>query len=269
MFLASDMKSVQVSELELRMQPKPCDYVNTVRPRNFSAQESISCNFNLVITLQNHKTSINIATTGDAMSLLCKIRKPNIKWMSSTLKCKTISNRFLNEQRLTFYQTLRTFIYSLLIKSKNPTPFIPFFGAFITCLYNGILHGICFIYINEYEDHVWLYKPNFYIGFLLFLFGLFVNIGSDSTLRNLRKGSETGYKIPHGGMFEYVSCANYFGEIVEMWGYAIASCAFPAIAHALFTTLFLTHRALDHHGWYQKKFEDYPQHRKAVIPFLL
>ena len=50
-----------------------------------------------------------------------------------------------------------------------------------------------------------------------------------------------------GGWFEKVSCANYLGEIVEMWGYAIASLAPPAIAHALFTTLFLTRRALHHH----------------------
>lgn len=163
----------------------------------------------------------------------------------------------------------RTFIFPAFIKSKNSTPFLPFISAFVTCLYNGILHGIYFIYIYEYEDHVWFYKPNFYIGVILYLYGLYVNIRSDSTLRNLRTGCDTGYKIPQGGMFEYVSCANYFGEIVEMWGYAIASLAFPAVAHAIFTTLFLSHRAMDHHGWYLKKFENYPKHRKSVIPFLI
>ena len=58
---------------------------------------------------------------------------------------------------------------------------------------------------------------------MLFIFGLAVNIDSDRRLRNLRKSSENGYKIPYGGMFEYVSTANYFGEICEWWGFALAA----------------------------------------------
>ena len=81
----------------------------------------------------------------------------------------------------------------------------------------------------------------------MFLAGMKINIGSDHTLRNLRTGNDKSYKIPQGGMFEYVSCANYFGEILEMWGYAVASCAPPAIAHAFFTSCFLINRATQHH----------------------
>jgi 3-oxo-5-alpha-steroid 4-dehydrogenase 1 len=28
-------------------------------------------------------------------------------------------------------------------------------------------------------------------------------------------------------------------------------------------------RALDHHRWYAEEFEDYPERRKALIPFLI
>ena len=56
---------------------------------------------------------------------------------------------------------------------------------------------------------------------------MFVNIDSDRRLRNLRSKSaeklENGYKIPFGGFFEYISAANYFGEIVEWWGFALAA----------------------------------------------
>jgi 3-oxo-5-alpha-steroid 4-dehydrogenase 1 len=42
----------------------------------------------------------------------------------------------------------------------------------------------------------------------------------------LRKPGETGYKIPTGGLFDYITGANFFGEIVEWTGFAIASCSF-------------------------------------------
>ena len=36
-----------------------------------------------------------------------------------------------------------------------------------------------------------------------------MNVQADYILINLRKPNEKGYKIPRGGMFEYVSAANY------------------------------------------------------------
>ncbi|KAK8748600.1 hypothetical protein OTU49_015883, partial [Cherax quadricarinatus] len=163
----------------------------------------------------------------------------------------------------------RSFIYPLVMKSQRPVPFLTFFCAFLTCSYNGILHGLYFVNFCHYKNEEWMYSPTFYIGFALFLYGMKINLGADSTLKNLRSGNETGYKIPTGGLFERISCPNYFGEIVEMWGYALASLAPPAAAHAVFTTLFLSRRALQHHQWYLKKFEDYPKNRKAIFPFLL
>ena len=49
------------------------------------------------------------------------------------------------------------------------------------------------------------------IGIILWGAGAYINIESDKRLMNLRKPGESGYKIPRGGMFEYVSAANYFG----------------------------------------------------------
>lgn len=97
-----------------------------------------------------------------------------------------------------------------------------------------------------------------------------------------------------GGMFEYVSGANYFGESLEWTGYAIACWSWPGAIYAVWSTLFLGSRAIQHHRqvcrtvmyqkgflvdhnappfltfrWYLVKFEDYPRKRKAFIPFLL
>lgn len=50
-----------------------------------------------------------------------------------------------------------------------------------------------------------------------------------------------------GGLFEYVSAANYFGEVVEWCGYGLASWSVQGGAFALFTFCVLLSRALQHH----------------------
>ncbi|XP_068239168.1 3-oxo-5-alpha-steroid 4-dehydrogenase 1-like [Palaemon carinicauda] len=163
----------------------------------------------------------------------------------------------------------RSCIFGILMRGSKPTPFVPFLFAFLTSVYNGILHGQYFTNYYQYNDGTWLMLPNFWIGFAMFLYGMKINIKGDLDLRKLRKEGETCYKIPTGSWFDRISCSNFFGEIIEMWGYALASLAPPAIAHAFFTTMFLSKRALEHHDWYLKKFEDYPKDRKAIFPYVL
>ncbi|KAL2306131.1 hypothetical protein Nmel_004037 [Mimus melanotis] len=105
-------------------------------------------------------------------------------------------------------------------------------------------------------------------GLLLFLLGMGINIHSDLLLRQLRKPGEITYKIPQGGLFTYVSGANYFGEIVEWFGFAIATWSLPAFAFAFFTLCCIGPRAYHHHRYYLKTFTDYPKSRKALIPFV-
>jgi 3-oxo-5-alpha-steroid 4-dehydrogenase 1 len=73
-------------------------------------------------------------------------------------------------------------------------------------------------------------------------------------------------------MFEYVSGANFFGEIVEWSGFAIAGLAcdnwLPSFCFAFCTAMNIGPRAIQHHNWYLKKFDKYPRSRKALIPFI-
>lgn len=103
-------------------------------------------------------------------------------------------------------------------------------------------------------------------GFFCTKILFFENI--DQLLIRLRKPGETGYKIPVGGMFNYVTGGNFFGEIVEWFGFAIASCSPPSAIFALFSACYLGMRAWHHHNYYLAKFEDYPRTRKIIIPFL-
>ncbi|XP_078085635.1 3-oxo-5-alpha-steroid 4-dehydrogenase 2a [Mustelus asterias] len=140
--------------------------------------------------------------------------------------------------------------------------------GFIVCTWNGYLQGHNLLYCTKYDDS-WLTDFRFLFGLMLFILGMAFNIHSDHLLRKLRKPGEATYKIPTGGLFEYVSVANYFGEIVEWFGYSIATWTFPAFAFAIFTALGLGSRALHHHRFYVEKFPEYPKSRKALIPFLL
>ncbi len=142
------------------------------------------------------------------------------------------------------------------------------FGIIFNSL-NGFLNGYAFAHSEHLLDNSWLSTPYFIIGVALMLVGLSINIYSDTVLKHLRKPGETGYKIPHGGLYRWISVPNYFGEMIEWGGLALASCTPAALVFWLFTIANLFPRALAHHKWYKEKFEDYPKERKAIIPFVI
>uniref|UniRef100_A0A8C9QQ53 3-oxo-5-alpha-steroid 4-dehydrogenase n=2 Tax=Scleropages formosus TaxID=113540 RepID=A0A8C9QQ53_SCLFO len=160
----------------------------------------------------------------------------------------------------------RTFVYSLLTKGR-PSPLYIVMSALIFCSVNGFVQGHYLLHCAAYDDS-WLTDVRLVTGVTLFLLGMAVNVHSDYILRNLRKPGEITYKIPKGGMFEYVSGANFFGEIIEWFGFAVATWSLPAFAFAFFTLCSIGPRAYNHHRFYHEKFADYPKSRKAVIPFI-
>lgn len=111
-------------------------------------------------------------------------------------------------------------------------------------------------------------SPRFLIGCAIFGIGWAINQRSDAILRDLRAPGETGYKIPYGGLFGWVTSPNYLGEIIEWTGFAIAAWTLPGWAFAGFTAANLVPRAIAHHAWYLERFPDYPSKRRAIIPFI-
>jgi len=114
----------------------------------------------------------------------------------------------------------------------------------------------------------WLIGPKFMIGASLFLVGFIVNRHADWTLRSLRRPGESGYTIPHGGLYRWISCPNYFGEILIWTGWAIATWSLAGLAFATWTAANLAPRARSHQRWYRQYFPDYPEKRKALVPLL-
>ena len=102
----------------------------------------------------------------------------------------------------------------------------------------------------------------------LFGAGFVLNRHSDAVLRGLRSGSGSGYAIPYGGGFRWVSCPNYLGEILEWFGWALATWSPAGLGFAVYTVANLAPRAVANHRWYRDRFEEYPRKRRALVPFL-
>lgn len=170
---------------------------------------------------------------------------------------------------ITLHYLDRSIVFPLRIKTKGKKmPVLIMIFALGFNLSNGFLFGY---YLGNFKVYTidWLTTPQFIIGSLVFIAGAIINKHSDTLLIRLRKPNETGYKIPQGGLFEYVSCPNLFGEVVQWLGFAILTWSLPGLAFFVWTFANLVPRALSHHKWYLNHFQDYPKKRKAVIPFVL
>lgn len=161
----------------------------------------------------------------------------------------------------------RTFIFPFRMNMGNrPTPIVIPVTGFLFNSGNAYLNGRWIFTLSGGYGDAWLADPRFVIGVSVFLCGWVINYQSDRILAGLRKPGETGYKIPWGGLYRWISCPNYLGEIVEWTGFAIACWSLPGLCFAVWTAANLAPRARTHHAWYRRTFADYPDNRTALIP---
>ncbi|OWY21180.1 DUF1295 domain-containing protein [Sphingobacteriales bacterium UPWRP_1] len=162
----------------------------------------------------------------------------------------------------------RSFVFPMFMRTMGKKmPLAIVLSAVGFNLVNGFGLGYYFGIFASYEPK-WLYDGRFIGGMLLFFAGMLLNIYSDYHLMNLRKPGETGYKIPAGGLFNYISCPNLLGELAEWAGYALMTWSLPALVFWLWSIANLVPRAKAHHQWYQSHFSNYPRSRKALLPGL-
>lgn len=162
----------------------------------------------------------------------------------------------------------RTFVYPFRIRTKGKKmPLLIIIFAVFFNLVNASTNGYYLAQLEEYTA-ISFTTWNFYLGAFLFLFGFISNQISDHILINLRKPGETGYKIPQGYLFKYISCPNHFTELLQWGGFALMAWNIPAACFLIWTAANLIPRAIRHHKWYQEHFNEYPKNRKALIPKL-
>jgi protein-S-isoprenylcysteine O-methyltransferase Ste14 len=161
----------------------------------------------------------------------------------------------------------RAFVYPMLLRPGTRMPLSVLLLGVAFNVLNSFVNARWLAHLGSYPVG-WFADPRFLVGVLLFAGGLVLNVVSDRGLRRLRGAGDGGYRVPRGGPFEWVSCPNYLGEIVEWTGWALATWSLAGLAFALYTVANLAPRALAHHHWYRRHFPDYPPRRRALVPFI-
>lgn len=164
----------------------------------------------------------------------------------------------------------RSFIFPLLIRGRSRMPIaILGMGAFFNLL-NAYIQGAWLFYFapEGLYTPAWLTSPQFIGGCLLFFIGMYINLRSDAIIRSLRAPGDTRHYLPRGGLYDYVTSANYFGEIVQWGGFALLTFSWAGLLFFVWTAANLVPRADAIYRRYREEFGDAVGRRKRIFPFL-
>ena len=191
-------------------------------------------------------------------------------WLFSDRRVDMVRLAFLFLFELHYIQ--RSFVFPFRMRGHSVMPLsIVIMGVSFNVL-NALMQGGWIFYFSpdNYYGNDWLTDPRFIVGFLVFIIGMYINIQSDDIIRNLRKEGDTNHYLPKGGMFRYVTSANYFGEFVEWIGFAILTWSWAGAVFALWTFANLGPRADHIDKRYQVEFGDELNTKKVkrIIPFI-
>jgi len=188
-------------------------------------------------------------------------------WLLGDRHAETVPLIFLIVWQIHYLH--RSLIFPFTLRGERRQTALVIVGlAVLVNIGNGYLNARWLYTLGPGYADSWLVDPRFIAGMVLFWAGFAVNKHSYWILVNLRKPGETGYQIPRGGMYRFISCPNYFGEIVQWGGWALMCFNIGGLAFLVWTAANLVPRAFANHRWYREKFADYPPGRKALIPFL-
>lgn len=167
----------------------------------------------------------------------------------------------------------RAFIFPFILKGKSKMPLTIMFMGIAFNILNSVMQGywIFFESPDGYYSLAWLQTPQFIVGVILFFGGMIINLRSDYIIRHLRKSDDdTRHYLPKGGLFNYVTSANYFGELIEWLGFAILTWSVSGLVFFLWTFANLVPRARSTHKKYMKEFESEIKSKnlKRVFPFI-
>lgn len=172
---------------------------------------------------------------------------------------------------LLFHFIKREFESLFVHRFSNAT--MPIIRVPINCFHYWILCGVS---IGYYLFHPLYKAPQIesrpllvYSTFILLLVLEFLNLKCHLILRNLRPRGTKNRGIPFGYGFSYVSCANYFYEVLIWSVFSLLINTITAYVFTIVATVQMSIWALKKHRNYKREFANYPKTRKAIFPFIL
>ena len=167
----------------------------------------------------------------------------------------------------------RTFVFPMRMSGRSRMPLSIVLMSVTFNLINGYIQGWWLFRLapeRAYYDSSWITGPAFIAGTLVFFAGMYINRRSDEIIRSLRQPGDTRHYLPKGGMYNFVTSANYFGEIVEWLGWAILTWSAAGLVFFWFTCANLVPRSNSIYHKYEKEFPDeFDKTRlKRIFPYI-
>ncbi|MBO4842761.1 MAG: DUF1295 domain-containing protein [Bacteroidales bacterium] len=191
-------------------------------------------------------------------------------WWFSDRRADSVRLVFLLLFELHYFH--RAFIFPLQLRGHGRMPLSIILMGVVFNTLNAFMQGGWIFWVSplDYYPSTWLTSLPFLAGTCVFFTGMYVNIQSDRIIRHLRKPGDTAHYLPRGGMFRYVTSANYFGEFLEWVGFAILTWSWAGAVFALWTFANLAPRAARIYELYRHDFPDeLDTHKvKRILPFI-
>lgn len=190
-------------------------------------------------------------------------------WWTSGAGCQLPQLVLLLLFELHYFQ--RSFVFPWLMTGRSRMPAAIMLMGITFNVLNGILQGgglYWFPSAAYAEGASYLLRWNAILGILLFFAGMAINLHSDHVIRHLRQPGDTRHYLPSRGLYCYVTSANYFGELVEWTGFALAAGTLVAWVFPIWTAANLIPRAHAIHKRYRQEFGAAVGSRKRIFPFI-
>ncbi|CAO3642869.1 unnamed protein product [Cunninghamella echinulata] len=173
------------------------------------------------------------------------------------------SSQPIHVQLVSFFSSLHFLkrLYEVLFVHRYSGQSVLQHNIIISFSYVGF--SICQLYFTSLVPSHALNQSEMKLGMCLFFLGEGLNHYHHCILSNLRSGESKEYKIPTGGLFKYIWCPHYLGEIISFIAMTFLSQHILVFIFQLSSAAYLAVRAYNTKLWYHQRFKSIP--RKASL----